>query len=79
MNYHVTGDALAFTKLMNENFDRALAPPWVGVKALWDNLQDQSARDFVTVGLAEIAFTLCSVSRSRSGAGAPCGLRIRSG
>ena len=58
VNYHVTGDALAFTKLMDENFYRALAPPWVGAQSLWENLQTSNARDYVTVGVAEMVFTV---------------------
>ncbi|MGI8437607.1 MAG: ArnT family glycosyltransferase [Chthoniobacterales bacterium] len=58
VNYHVTGDALAFTKLMDEKFYRALAPPWVGAQSLWESLQTSSARDYVTVGVAEMVFTV---------------------
>ncbi len=61
LNYHVTGDPFAFTKLMHENFFRELKPPWVGAAALWDNLLWEKPEEFVMVGLAEAFFTLLAL------------------
>ncbi len=58
VNYHVTGDAFAFAKLMHENYFRELKPPWVGAAMLWDNLLREKPEDFVMVGLAEAFFAL---------------------
>ena len=58
VNYHVTGDAFAFTKMMQENFWRELRPPWVGAAALWDNLRAEKPEDYVMIGLAEASFSL---------------------
>ena len=57
MNYRVTGDALAFTKLMEENFHRELAPPWVGLQSLWDSLNEDSLEYVMMGGVAEAFFT----------------------
>ena len=62
VNYHVTGDPFAFTKLMQEKFFRALAPPWVGVEVLWDNLQNEGAADFMMVGVAEALFAVLGLA-----------------
>lgn len=35
LNYRMTGDFFAFSKIMEENWYKKLEPPWVGVRDVW--------------------------------------------
>lgn len=62
LNYHVTGDAFAFMKLMRENFYRELAPPWVGFGNLWSSMNENGPEYFMMAGVAEIVFALLGLA-----------------
>ncbi len=52
MNYYVTGDAFAFSKIMEAHWYKKLTPPWVGIHDLW---QRSSFANF-TEGFHELVF-----------------------
>lgn len=61
LNYHVTGDPLAFTKIMSEHFGRDLAWPWTGARNLWDNLFERKPEEFIMQGVSELFFTVLAL------------------
>ncbi|MDQ2918594.1 MAG: glycosyltransferase family 39 protein [Verrucomicrobiota bacterium] len=61
VNYTVTGDPLAFTKLMGDHFYRKLAPPWGGLRSLWDSFYEGDLEYVMMTGVAEAFFTLLAI------------------
>lgn len=61
LNYHVTGDAFAFSKFMEEKWSKELAMPWVGLQSLWDALYEDGPDYVMMVGVAEVFFTVLGI------------------
>jgi len=51
INYHVTGDFFAFSKIMEEHWFKKLKPPWIGIRDVWLRIPDD-----VTEGLHEFFY-----------------------
>ena len=52
LNYHVTGDPFAFTKLMEDRWYKKFTPPWIGIKDVWERVPGSNR----TEGLHELVF-----------------------
>ena len=61
LNFHVTGDALAFTQFMDEKWSKRLAPPWTGIESLWHALHEDKMEYVMMVGIAESFFTIAGL------------------
>ena len=61
LNYHVTGDAFTFSRIMEEHWYKKFTPPWIGIRDVWRRIPDG---DF-TEGVHEFAWItlgcLCTV------------------
>jgi Gpi18-like mannosyltransferase len=61
LNYQVTGDPFAFSKLMEERWFKKFTPPWIGVRDVWLRIEGVN----LTEGLHEFLFIvlgfLCTV------------------
>jgi hypothetical protein len=56
INYRVTGDPLAFSKIMEEHWYKKITPPWVGIYDVWTRIP----RFNLTEGLHEFIFIVLS-------------------
>jgi Gpi18-like mannosyltransferase len=56
INWHVTGDPLAFLAIQKEYWYKSLAPPWIGIKSTFDSMQWRPASELQVVGVQEILF-----------------------
>lgn len=56
LNYRVTGDPLAFSKLMEDHWYKKITPPWVGILDVWGRLPYYN----LTEGLHEFIFIVLS-------------------
>jgi hypothetical protein len=56
LNYHVTGDPFAFSKIMEEHWFKKFTPPWVGIFEAWSRI----FRFNLTEGLHEFIFIVFS-------------------
>ncbi len=56
LNYNVTGDPFAFSKIMEDHWYKKITPPWVGVYDVWDRI----FRFNLTEGLHEFIFIVIS-------------------
>jgi hypothetical protein len=56
LNYRVTGDPFAFSKIMEEHWYKKLTPPWVGINDLWHKIP----RFNLTEGFHEFTFVVIS-------------------
>jgi hypothetical protein len=52
LNYKVTGDPFAFTKLMEDRWYKKFTPPWVGIREVWERVPGSNR----TEGLHEMLF-----------------------
>ncbi|MBC8030251.1 MAG: glycosyltransferase family 39 protein [Pyrinomonadaceae bacterium] len=55
LNYHVTGDALAFSSIMRQNFHKSLTWPWTGIDSTLGALNREAA-DAEMIGIQELSF-----------------------
>jgi hypothetical protein len=62
VNFQVTGDPFAFTKLMGEHFYREFAPPWVGLQSLRDSFYEDGLEYVMMAGVAEAFFALLGIA-----------------
>jgi hypothetical protein len=56
LNYRVTGDPLAFTQIMEKQWYKKIAPPWLGIRDVWLRIPHFN----LTEGLHEFAFIVFS-------------------
>lgn len=56
LNYRVTGDPLAFTAIMEKQWYKKLAPPWLGIRDVWLRIPHFN----LTEGLLEFVFIIFS-------------------
>src|ERR1044071_6580600 len=56
LNYRVTGDPFAFSKIMEEHWYKKYAPPWVGIRDVWLRIPSFN----LTEGLHEFIFIVFS-------------------
>jgi hypothetical protein len=56
INYRVTGDPLTFTKIMEKQWYKKLAPPWAGIRDVWLRIPHFN----LTEGLHEFVFIVFS-------------------
>jgi Gpi18-like mannosyltransferase len=56
LNYRVTGDPLAFSKIMEEHWYKKITPPWVGIYDVWRRIFTFN----LTEGLHEFIFIVLS-------------------
>ncbi|MEP6821861.1 MAG: hypothetical protein ABI946_05865 [Chthoniobacterales bacterium] len=54
LNYHVTGNAFAFSPIMEEHWFKKFTPPWVGIYDVWQRTPDSN----LTEGLLELVFII---------------------
>ena len=56
LNYRVTGDFFAFSKIMEEHWYKKFTPPWIGIRDVWLRIPDGD----ITEGLHEFVYIVLS-------------------
>jgi hypothetical protein len=61
LNYHVTGDFFAFSKIMSEHWYKKFTPPWVGIRDLWLRALGENVNEGLNEFLGVVLTTFCTV------------------
>jgi Gpi18-like mannosyltransferase len=61
LNYHVTGDFFAFSKIMGEHWYKKFTPPWVGIRDVWLRAIGMNVNEGLNEFLAIVLITICTI------------------
>jgi Gpi18-like mannosyltransferase len=63
LNYRVTGDPFAFSKIMEEHWYKKITPPWIGIQDVWHRIftfnLTEGLHEFIFIVLSFLATVWC--------------------
>ncbi|CAN5574771.1 hypothetical protein BH20VER3_BH20VER3_03890 [soil metagenome] len=61
LNYEVTGDFFAFTKIMHEHWYKTFAPPWIGVRDVWLRTLGMNINEGLNELIGVLLISVCTI------------------